>query len=614
MSSSQLSSRKYYAADLDAPSTANLLTPSNQQSVQAALLQGPKMIRSTFSSTSLNESPYPSTAASRSTLLPSISDKFSLSPDPASWGSDLSPNNTEPDDYLHNPDPRRDREYDRGGNIFTCRGLSNLGCLALLITALIALFAGYPIITFFTRGHPSRQGGFNFGGVNSSGQVPQISGERSLIDADTPQHLWTRPSYHDSSQELQLVFSDEFNVDGRTFWPGDDPFWEAVDLHYWETNNLEWLKPHAITTKNGALEITFSDQPSNGLQYTSGMMTTWNKFCFTGGLIETSVTLPGANNVAGMWPAVWTMGNLGRAGYGASLEGLWPYVYDSCDVGTLANQTKDGLPIAATENGDPYNNNILSFLPGQRLSRCTCPGESHPGPVHSDGTYVGRSAPEIDVFEATISTDQTTGVKTGHVSQSAQFAPFNNGYNWPYQTESIIYNSTATEINPYKGGVLQQAVSALTDTDQTAYQLNGGRFSVYGFEYSPGTDNAYISWISGNKTSWTLLSAGMGADSTVEISQRPISQEPMYVILNVGMSKNFGVIDFDQLSFPVVMRVDYVRIYQRKDQINIGCDPKAFPTMSYINQYLEAYTNPNLTTWRGDFGQSFPKNKFLGQC
>lgn len=46
-----------------------------------------------------------------------------------------------------------------------------------------------------------------------------------------------------------------------------------------------------------------------------------NKFCFTGGLIETSVQLPGTNNVVGMWPAVWTMGNLGRAGYGATLEG-----------------------------------------------------------------------------------------------------------------------------------------------------------------------------------------------------------------------------------------------------------------------------------------------------
>lgn len=34
--------------------------------------------------------------------------------------------------------------------------------------------------------------------------------------------------------------------------------------------------------------------------------------------------------------------------------------------------------------------------------RCTCPGESHPGPKHSDGTFVGRSAPEIDVLEAQV--------------------------------------------------------------------------------------------------------------------------------------------------------------------------------------------------------------------
>ena len=32
--------------------------------------------------------------------------------------------------------------------------------------------------------------------------------------------------------------------------------------------------------------------------------------------------LPGANNILGFWPAVWTMGNLGRAGYGASLDGM----------------------------------------------------------------------------------------------------------------------------------------------------------------------------------------------------------------------------------------------------------------------------------------------------
>jgi hypothetical protein len=81
----------------------------------------------------------------------------------------------------------------------------------------------------------------------------------------------------------------------------------------------------------------------------------------------------------------------------------WPYTYDSCDVGTAPNQTFNGLPISATNTGTDKNQNFeLSYLQGQRLSRCTCPGESHPGPVHEDGTYVGRAAPEIDIFEAQV--------------------------------------------------------------------------------------------------------------------------------------------------------------------------------------------------------------------
>ncbi len=62
----------------------------------------------------------------------------------------------------------------------------------------------------------------------------------------------------------------------------------------------------------------------------------------------------------------------------------------------------NGLPVAATVSGDPDYGGALSYLPGQRLSRCTCPGENHPGPKHSDGSFVGRSAPEIDVFEAQV--------------------------------------------------------------------------------------------------------------------------------------------------------------------------------------------------------------------
>lgn len=73
-------------------------------------------------------------------------------------------------------------------------------------------------------------------------------------------------------------------------------------------------------------------------------------------------------------------------------------MYDACDVGTVANQTLNGGPPAALDSGSTSYNGELSYLPGQRLSRCTCAGESHPGPMHSDGTYVGRSAPEIDIF------------------------------------------------------------------------------------------------------------------------------------------------------------------------------------------------------------------------
>ena len=32
------------------------------------------------------------------------------------------------------------------------------------------------------------------------------------------------------------------------------------------------------------------------------------------------------------------------------------------------------------------------------------------------------------------------------------------------------------------------------------------------------------------------------------------------------------------------MRVDYIRVYQPKDQINYGCDPAGFPTNAYINK------------------------------
>ncbi|KAK7045955.1 hypothetical protein VNI00_006950 [Paramarasmius palmivorus] len=548
---------------------------------------------------SLNDSPYTVSSSKRTTTSSSVADKFSLSPDPKTWGLDLSWNNTEPDDELHNPDPARDRKNDQGGDIFNSRSFANLGCLILLIVGILTLFAGYPLITYFTRREQSTRGGFNLGGVNASGQIPEIPLNFGLIDPDTPLDAYTYSAVHDG-RPLQLVFSDEFNREGRTFYPGDDPYWEAVDV-----------------TENGSLKITLSRKPSHGLAYEGGMMATWNKFCFTGGLIIASVILPGRSDVSGLWPALWTMGNLGRAGYGATNDGMWPYTYDSCDVGTLKNQTLNGLPYLATIDGDSKFDDVLSYQPGQRLSRCTCPGESHPGPIHEDGTYVGRSAPEIDMIEAQVGGNFQVpgGPLVGEVSQSGQFAPYNYAYDWFTDDNLLIFNESITELNGYRGGVYQQAASCVSMTNQACYSgMPNPCYSTFAFEYRPGYDEGYITWLTDNKKVCTILGPGFAADPRVEIGPRPIPQEPMYILVNLGLSHNFGFVDLERLEFPTYYYVDWIRVYQDPDEMNIGCDPPDFPTKDYIETYIEAYTNPNLTTWTGDYKQPMPRNRLVDQC
>ncbi|KAI0744939.1 glycoside hydrolase family 16 protein [Earliella scabrosa] len=518
----------------------------------------------------------------------------------------------EDDDWLHDPDPRKDRNGVSGGlSVFSLRGLANFGCIVVLYAGILALFAGYPLISAFTAKRPSIPES-DVGGLNL-GPARKIPGRLGPIDDDTPQEVRTKVDYV-TGQTWELVFSDEFNVEGRYFYPGDDPYWEAVDLHYWPTGNLEWYDPSTITTRDGALEITLSEHPNHGLDYMGGMMSTWNKFCFTGGLVEASVVLPGANNVAGLWPAIWAMGNLGRAGYGATTDGMWPYTYDACDVGTAPNQTFMGLPVESTMDNDEHHGGALSYLPGQRLSRCTCLGESHPGPVHENGEYVGRSAPEIDMFEAQIG-GSPMGDGYGAVSQSGQWAPFNYQYNWNNNSETMmIQDSSLSGLNIYQGGAYQQATSVVTATKQTAYELNGGEFSTYGFQYKPGFGDAYLAWITDGKLAWTMTQAGVGPDPISNISARPVPQEPMYLIMNLGISPEFVIPDFENLQFPTTMRVDWIRVYQDPDALNLGCDPPDFPTRAYIKAYEEAYFNPNLTTWVDDYKQPMPKNKFLGEC
>lgn len=243
------------------------------------------------------------------------------------------------------------------------------------------------------------------------------------------------------------------------------------------------------------------------------MVTSWNKFCFTTGYVEVNLSLPGDAETPGFWPAAWTMGNLGRAGYGASTEGMWPYTYAACDVGTFPNQTNSGGSGPAAAEG-------LSFLPGQRVSACTCDGSDHPGP--DVGT--GRGVPEIDILEAQIVTAQ----RKGQVSQSYQVAPYNANYQFDNSSDvTTITDASQTTFNTYKGSLFQQAVSAVTFTDSINYGGNG--FGQYAFEWWSDENNrndGYVQWYSSGTESWKITAGSVGADSQTQVSQRLVSEEP----------------------------------------------------------------------------------------
>jgi hypothetical protein len=52
--------------------------------------------------------------------------------------------------------------------------------------------------------------------INATGQVMETS--YALVDKDTPPTALTKTSPVDG-RKMQLVFSDEFEQDDRTFWP-----------------------------------------------------------------------------------------------------------------------------------------------------------------------------------------------------------------------------------------------------------------------------------------------------------------------------------------------------------------------------------------------------------
>jgi beta-glucanase (GH16 family) len=120
----------------------------------------------------------------------------------------------------------------------------------------------------------------------------------------------------------QLVWSDEFNVDGTP-----DPKNWTYEKGFARNEELQWYQPDNATVRGGLLVIEgrkervanpsyqagSSDWKLNRqyAEYTSTSMTTWNLQSWQYGRFEMRARIPTG---AGMWPAWWTLG----------ISGEWP--------------------------------------------------------------------------------------------------------------------------------------------------------------------------------------------------------------------------------------------------------------------------------------------------
>ena len=68
----------------------------------------------------------------------------------------------------------------------------------------------------------------------------------------------------------------------------------AIPVHNLSSNTFE-LTQLTTTLPYVGSTAPFTADTNHGLDYRSGMIQTWNKFCFTTGYIEVAVTFPGPN-------------------------------------------------------------------------------------------------------------------------------------------------------------------------------------------------------------------------------------------------------------------------------------------------------------------------------
>jgi beta-glucanase (GH16 family) len=121
----------------------------------------------------------------------------------------------------------------------------------------------------------------------------------SGTSASSPLDSEAGPEPSSSVGQWSVLFSDEFHSLNRAVWHTSYE-WHPVVIN----DELQYYSDDHVTVENGFLILSASETPQGGQLYSSGMISSHDRFSFTYGRIEMRGKLPAGQ---GFWPAFWLM-------------------------------------------------------------------------------------------------------------------------------------------------------------------------------------------------------------------------------------------------------------------------------------------------------------------
>jgi hypothetical protein len=292
------------------------------------------------------------------------------------------------------------------------------------------------------------------------------------------------------------------------------------------------------------------------------------------------------------------MGNLARATYLDTTDHMWPFSTNVCNKYTRYSQE-----ISACNDNPGY---------GMQPNR-------------------GRGAPEVDFFEVMYMDVFPSPL----LSASLQIAPGKSEQRpWLGKIPNVTWYqpvlANGGSLNLYFFGAYtwdpNRTLAYQTDTVSVNFWLDDSFYErphTYRIEWEPPVEHmkdspstfsrgGYIKWFIDGK-----LICAMFGDDLQEVSETEIPSEPMYIIFNQALSKDWGFPDayflnckkkcwscldpecrkcalprnFCEKNIPASFEIDYVRVYQVKDDDRhiLGCSPPSRPTKQWIEGHNERY-------------------------